>query len=97
MEDKLKYIALFDLYGDLLTEKQRNYFAESYFDDLSLSEMAENYGISRNAVHKQIKDALHKLEWYEDILHLSLKKQKICAIIDKIKDKKIKEELKELL
>lgn len=97
MENALKYSALFDLYGDLLTDKQRTYFTEYYFDDLSLSEIAENHDMSRNGVHKQIKDVLHKLDFYEEILHLSLKKEKICAIIEKIEDKKIKEELKEIL
>ena len=47
MEEEAKrvyIIDLYDIYGSLLTEKQRAYFEDYYFLDLSLSEMAENYG-----------------------------------------------------
>ena len=44
------YINLFDFYGDLLTEKQRQYFKDYYFDDASLAEIATVYGVSRNAI-----------------------------------------------
>lgn len=96
MENKIYMIDLFDLYGSLLTEKQQNTFIDSYYHDLSLSELALNYGVSRNAIHKQIKEAEHKLQFYEEKLLLYKKKQKMCAIIEKIEDKQIKKELEEL-
>ena len=43
-------ISLYDVYGVLLTDKQKSYFEEYYFDDLSFSEIALNHGISRNGV-----------------------------------------------
>ena len=46
-------IELYDLYQRLLTEKQQMYFESYYFLDLSLSEIAENYNISRNGVYDQ--------------------------------------------
>lgn len=97
MENKLYISALFDLYGDLLTEKQKTYFELYYFEDLSLSELSENYGISRNAIHKQIKDGIHKLEFYEKKLMLYQKRKKMYDIMNKIEDYNIKEEIKELL
>jgi len=75
---------LYDYYKELLTEKQKNYFEDYYFQNLTLSEMSENYNISRNAVHKQIKDVEEKLYHYEACLHLYEKKQKI---LDTLKEK----------
>lgn len=94
MEDTIYYSNLYDFYGELLTEKQKNYFEDYYFNNLTLSEMSENYEISRNAIHKQVKEATEKLEYYESILHLNEKKEKILNLIT---DEKIKEKIKELL
>ena len=65
MEEVLYYTELFDFYGTLLTEKQQNYFKDYYFNNLSLSEIAENYEITRNAIHNQLREAKEKLEYYE--------------------------------
>ena len=46
---------LFDIYGELLTEKQRDYFRDYYFDNLSYGEIALKYNVSRNAIFKQLK------------------------------------------
>ena len=70
MEKEILLITLFDYYGELLTEKQKNYFKDYYFDNLSLSEMSENYNISRNAIHKNIKETLEKLKYYEEKIKL---------------------------
>ncbi len=48
---------LFDFYGDMLTEKQRDAIRFYYDDDLSLAEIAQNYGVNRQAVHDSIKRA----------------------------------------
>ena len=58
--DKVIYlINLFDYYGELLTPKQQAYFKDYYFNNLTLSEIAENENVSRNAIHKQIKDGVN--------------------------------------
>lgn len=55
MQDKALHMALlFDFFGELLTEKQREYFDLYYNEDLSLSEIAENEGISRQGVRDLI-------------------------------------------
>lgn len=97
MENKIYISNLFDLYEGLLTDKQKEYFKAYYFDDLSLSELSENYDISRNAVHKQIKEAIYKLQFYEEKLMLYQKKKRIYDIMNQIEDHHIKEQLKELL
>jgi len=60
-------ISLYDVYGVLLTDKQKSYFEEYYFDDLSFSEIALNHGISRNGVFDQNKRVANILALYEDI------------------------------
>ncbi|MDD2498030.1 MAG: putative DNA-binding protein [Desulfitobacteriaceae bacterium] len=71
MIEKLARMAmLFDFYGQLLTEKQREMMELFYNDDLSLSEIAQEYGISRQAVYDIIKRTENILEGYETKLHL---------------------------
>ncbi|MDD2377314.1 MAG: sigma factor-like helix-turn-helix DNA-binding protein [Bacilli bacterium] len=96
MDNSFYIINLYDYYGELLTEKQQRYFEDYYFNNLTLSEIAENNSISRNAVHKQIKDVVIKLENYEAKLNLYQKGLKINEIISNL-DEKIKEEIKELI
>lgn len=57
---------LFDFFGDLLTEKQRDYFDLYYNDDLSLSEIAEQNGISRQGVRDLIVRAENTLRSFEE-------------------------------
>lgn len=97
MEDIVYYNNLYDLYGSLLTDKQRKYFEDYYFNNLSFSEMADNYKVSRNAVFKQIHIVTDKLEEYEKKLGLLDKNNKIIKLIEKVSDKKLKEELEKLL
>jgi len=73
-------IALYDLYGNLLTDKQKWYFEDYYFMDLSISEIAENYGISRNGVFDQLKRVNKLLEDYEESLNLLTKYKKIESL-----------------
>lgn len=61
---------LFDFYGGLLPEKQRNVMELYHEDDLSLSEIAEDMNTSRQAVHYTLKQAEKKLKYYEDTLGL---------------------------
>ncbi len=89
MEDIIYYNELYDLYGDLLTDKQKEYFENYYFNNLSLSEMAENYNVSRNAIHKQLKIVVEKLEDYEDKLQLNCKLKKIDALLKTIDNEEI--------
>ena len=49
---------------------QKKYFEEYYFNNLSLSEISENEGKSRNAIHKNIKNVVSKLYDYEEKLGL---------------------------
>ncbi len=97
MEKRDYIIILYDFYGDLLNEKQREYFENYYFNNLSLSEISDNLKISRNAVHKMIKGAENKLIEYEEKLSLYRKNNQLKSLIKEIDDKKIKLELEKLL
>ena len=57
---------LFDFYGELLTERQKEFFDLYYNEDLSLSEIAENSGISRQGVRDVIVRAEHAMQEIED-------------------------------
>ena len=70
MKKEIYYNNLFDYYGELLKEKQQEYFKYYYFDNLSLSEIADNLNLSRNAIHKQLKLIEEKLEFYDNKLKL---------------------------
>ncbi|MGT2681618.1 putative DNA-binding protein [Streptococcus porci] len=62
--------ALFEFYAALLTDKQMNYIELYYADDYSLAEIAEEFGVSRQAVYDNIKRTEKVLESYEMKLHM---------------------------
>ena len=66
MENTIMRTMLFDFYGDLLTDKQREYYDLHYNADLSLQEIAEQSGVSRQAVWDIIRRAEQSLVGFED-------------------------------
>lgn len=77
---------LMDMYGQLLTEKQRNYLTLYYDEDLSLSEIAEELNVSRNAVYDNLKRAIALLEDYESKLKLLDKHEKRKKLIEEMEE-----------
>ncbi len=70
MEDKIWQGFLYDFYGELLNEHQREVYESYIIEDLSLSEIADEVSMSRQGVHDLIKRCNKKLQMYEDKLHL---------------------------
>ena len=70
MEETLEQAYLYDFYGELLNEHQRQIYEDFVFNDLSLGEIAGEEGISRQGVADMIKRCNKKLESFEDKLHL---------------------------
>ena len=68
--EKLKFVLLFDFYGNLLTEKQKKFLKLHYEEDLSFGEIAERFGVTRQAVYDSIKSSEIVLERYEQALGL---------------------------
>ena len=96
--DKRDYIILlYDYYVELFNDKQREYFEYYYFNNLSLGEISDNIGISRNAIYKVVKNVEDKLLFYEDKLKLYSKSKLIKEIIKDLDDIKIKSRIEELL
>ncbi|QVK20569.1 putative DNA-binding protein [Mycoplasmatota bacterium] len=91
-----KIINLFDFYQNLLTEKQQNYIKSYYEDDLSLSEVAEKFEVSRNAVHDNLKRVESMLNDYEDKLKLLEKHKKKIELLGELR-KVISEEYEGIL
>ncbi|MCP8970162.1 putative DNA-binding protein [Ectobacillus ponti] len=76
---------LFDFYQSLLTPKQRSYMSLYYLDDYSLGEIAEEFGVSRQAVYDNIKRTEAMLEEYEEKLLLLAKFQERQRLIAELK------------
>lgn len=75
---------LYDFYGELLTDHQRQVYGALVLEDMSLSEIAEEYNISRQGVHDLIKRCDKQLEMYEEKLCLIDRFRKVRANVEKI-------------
>ncbi len=82
MDKILEITLLYDFYGELLTERQKEMFEMYYLNDLSLSEIGEQLNISRQAVRDSLKHSKKALLMYEDKLGLVNKfsQQKLCVM-----------------
>lgn len=112
MEEKVKIGILFGIYGKLLTEKQYELLNDYYNNDLSLSEIAENNNITRQAVNDVINKGKNKLieieeklSFMEKILNQEKEIKKIINELEKVENgtlnknkiQKIKKELEQLI
>lgn len=84
MEEKIEQAYLYDFYGELLNEHQRQIYEDYIFNDLSLGEIASEAGISRQGVHDMIKRCTRTLEGYERKLHLIQKFQAAKIKVERI-------------
>lgn len=94
MEKDIYYVQLFDIYGDLLTQNQRDLFYSHYCLDLSFAEIAEETGTTRQSVFDAIKKVKEKLDEYEGALRLKDKFDALSALAETLSEeqrRKIKE------
>lgn len=87
MESIVKQSLLYDFYGELLTDHQRAVYEDAVFNDMSLSEIAQERGISRQGVHDLIKRCDRLLDGYEEKLQLVSKFQKTRQMVAEIRKK----------
>ena len=93
MEEILKQTLLYDFYGELLTEHQKQVYEDVILNDYSLSEVAASLGISRQGLHDMVRRSSRLLEEYEAKLKLVEKFQNTKAMVAQIQS--IANELKE--
>lgn len=94
MEEKVKISILLEIYGKLLTPKQYEFMHYYYNEDLSLSEIADNNKITRQAVRTILLKSKNKLEEYEDKLKFFQKEKNIKNQIKELEKAKIDNNIK---
>ena len=96
--DKFVEIAnLFEIYSSLLSEKQKEYLEDHFENDLSLSEIAKNNNVSRQAIYDNIKRGIALLYNYEDKLKFYQIKKNIREELMNLKENYTKEKLEKII
>ena len=93
IEDNIKVARLLDVYGSLLTDKQHKIMSFYYFDNLTLSEIADNLNITRQAVNDCLTQATNSLENYEKELCILKKHDNLKLRINNMLKKSTNEDL----
>ena len=101
MDDIVRKNLLYDFYGELLTDHQKMIYEDAIYQDYSLSELADQYNISRQGVHDLLRRCDRILEGYEDKLHLVERflvlKEKATMIEKMTNDENIRKLAKEMI
>lgn len=87
MDERRQRSLLLDFYGALLTERQRQCLILHHEEDMSLAEIAEELGVSRQAVHDNLQRALALLEEYESKLHAIQQYEQRQGLVDALKQR----------
>ncbi len=85
MEKIGRRVILYDFYGELLTDHQKQIYEDAVFNDFSVSEIAKDLGISRQGVHDLIKRCDKILLGYEEKLHLVERFMKTRSDVEQIR------------
>lgn len=96
MEEREYLLTLYEIYKNVLSEKERSYFEDYYFEDYSMQEIADNNEVSKSYVGKYIKSIENKLIHFENELNINKKNNEIRDII-KNASLDIKNKIEELL
>ena len=81
MEETLYLTSLYEYYKELLTDTERSYFEDYYFENLTMEEIADNKEVSKNAISKTLKEVKNKLNDYESKLKLKSNYDSIKKIL----------------
>ena len=95
--DREYIIVLYEIYKDLLNDKERNYFEYYFYEDYSLNEIADLYEVSKSYASKYLNKINNKLINYEKSLKIKNKKDKIVDCLKEIKNDELKNKILELL
>ncbi len=96
--DNREYITtLYEIYKELLNEKERNYFEYYYFEDYSMQEIADLYKVSKAYASKYLNKINDKIINYEKILKINDRNSKIIDLLKNVNDSELKSKIIELL
>lgn len=96
-EEYIHYNKLFDIYGNLLNEREKEIFALFYEEDLSLQEIADVRSVSKSAIGNTITTINHKLDTYEEKLGFLNKINVLETFVEKIEDKELQENIRKVM
>ena len=86
MDNREYIIALYEIYKELLNEKERNYFEYYYFEDYSMQEIADLYKVSKAYASKYLNKINDKIINYEKILKINDRNSKIIDLLKNVND-----------
>ena len=86
MEKIVEQGLLYDFYGELLTEHQKQIYEAAVYNDMSLTEIADEQGISKQGVHDLIKRCTKSLQEYENKLHMIRRFEAIKAQAERLRE-----------
>ena len=91
------FVNLYTIYKDMLSEREKTYFEYYYYEDYSLTEIANIYKVSKAYVGKYLNKISNKLIKYESILNIDNKSKRIKEVIKDIHESDIKNKIEEIL
>lgn len=97
LDEFVEIANLLEIYSSLLSEKQKEYLEDHFENDLSLSEIAKNNNISRQAIYDNIKRGVALLYDYEDKLKFYQLKKNMRGELVKLKENFTKENLEKII
>ena len=97
MDNREYIIALYEIYKELLNEKERNYFEYYYFEDYSMQEIADLYKVSKAYASKYLNKINDKIINYEKILKINDRNSKIIDLLKNVNDSELNSKIIELL
>ena len=97
LDEFLEVSTLLDYYRNLLSDKQKEYLINHFEEDLSLSEIAKNNGVSRQAVYDNIKRGIKQLREYEEKLGFHERERRVYNEPLSLKEDFKKERLDEII
>lgn len=97
MKEREYLEGLYDTYKNLLTEREREYFENYFYEDYNLQEIADNYEVSKSYVGKYVNGIESKLKKYEEALGVFDKFNKIKAITKYMDDVATRIKIEEII
>jgi predicted DNA-binding protein YlxM (UPF0122 family) len=97
MKEREYILSLYEVYKELLSDREKDYFENYYYEDYNLQEIADNYNVSKSYVGKYINEIEDKLKGYEKALKIAYKYSRIRELIDAQEDEVLKLKIEEIL